>query len=205
MLSLTADGAIAAANTGAENLLAAEGGLEARSFADFIAREDRPALKDALCRALQAEKAAPAERFCARLLRPGKPPLFAEISLARRGKGVSALIRDREAELAAARKERQQSTAETPEGLSPELLADLSHELKTPLNAILGFADAMETESFGPLGHEKYREYAGHIRSSGGHLSDLIAAILDRAKIDAGRYQLTPALAEPGAAGPGLC
>ena len=91
VLSLTADGAIAAANIGAESLLAAEGGLEARSFADFIAREDRPALKDALCRALQAEKAAPAERFCARLLRPGKPPLFAEISLARRGKGLSAL------------------------------------------------------------------------------------------------------------------
>ncbi len=198
VLALDGAGAVISASHGAEALVGAEGGLAGRALADFVAREDRAVLKDAMTRARAAEKGAPAERVCLRLIRPGQPALFAEISLARRGAGLTALIRDRGAELAAARTERASAEAEPAQGVSPELLADLSHELKTPLNAILGFADAMEQESFGPLGHDKYREYAGHIRSSGGHLADLIAAILDRAKLDAGRYQLAPALAEPG-------
>jgi two-component system, cell cycle sensor histidine kinase DivJ len=202
VLALTEDGAIRSASAGAEALIAAEGGLAGRALADFVSREDRVALKAALRRAAAAEREAPAERVFVRLQRPAGaqgPAAFAEISLIRRGGGLAALIRDRAAELALARRDRAEApeTAEA-KGVSPELLADLGHELKTPLNAILGFADAMETETFGPLGHDKYREYAGHIRASGGHLADLIAAILDRAKLDAGRYRLTPALAEPG-------
>lgn len=200
VLSLDRDGAIIAASPGAEALIGAEGGLCGRALIDFVAREDRPVIKGALMRARLAEGGALATRTCLRLLRPGQAGLFAELSLARRGSGLTALIRDRGAELAAARDERSapDSASDSASGVSPELLADLGHELKTPLNAILGFADAMESETFGPLGNEKYREYAGHIRSSGGHLSDLISAILDRAKLDAGRYQLSPALVEPG-------
>lgn len=71
-----------------------------------------------------------------------------------------------------------------------DLLADLSHEMRTPLNAVIGFAEAMQNETFGPLGHVKYSEYADHIRNSGGHLMELISAILDLARIDAGRMSL---------------
>lgn len=71
-----------------------------------------------------------------------------------------------------------------------ELLADLSHEMRTPLNAVIGFADAMTAETYGPLGHEKYQEYAGIIRASGKHLLDLVSSILDLARIEAGRYAL---------------
>lgn len=201
VLDLTEDGAILCASAGAETLIAAEGGLAGRALADFVSRDDRVALKAALRRAAAAEREAPAERVFVRLQRPSgaAASAFAEISLVRRGAGLAALIRDRGAELALVRRDR----AEAPEddaakGVSAEVLADLGHELKTPLTAILGFADAMESEAFGPLGHEKYREYAGHIRASGGHLSDLIAAILDRAKLDSGRYQLKPVLADPG-------
>ncbi len=48
-----------------------------------------------------------------------------------------------------------------------ELLASISHELRTPLNAVIGFSDAMQQEVFGPIGNARYREYVGHIRSSG--------------------------------------
>ncbi len=48
-----------------------------------------------------------------------------------------------------------------------ELLASISHELRTPLNAVIGFSDAMQQEVFGPIGNARYREYVGHIRTSG--------------------------------------
>lgn len=53
---------------------------------------------------------------------------------------------------------------------SPEvldLLARLNHDLRTPLNAVIGFSDVMQREMFGPLGNERYQEYARHIRASG--------------------------------------
>ena len=65
-----------------------------------------------------------------------------------------------------------------------------SHELRTPLNAIIGFAEMMQQETFGPLGHERYREYAGVIRESGGYLLNLINDLLDLAKLDAGKSDL---------------
>ncbi|MEO0398033.1 MAG: HAMP domain-containing sensor histidine kinase [Pseudomonadota bacterium] len=82
---------------------------------------------------------------------------------------------------------------------SAAALADLSHEMKTPLNAVIGFADAMDAETFGPLGHAKYKEYADHIRASGKHLLDLVVSILDMARLDAERLQLSPVLCRPDA------
>jgi signal transduction histidine kinase len=206
VLTLTGNGEIRAASPGAETMIGAGGGLVRRSLLEFAARDDRMALRDALARAGDAPKGAAAERIALRLLRPGRAPALAEITLARRGSGLAALMRDCAAELAALRTARAaEETADDAGGdmadgggLPADMLADLGHELKTPLNAIMGFAEAMARESFGPIGHDKYREYAGLIHSSGAHLADLIAAILDRAKIDAGRYRLTPALAAPG-------
>ena len=70
-------------------------------------------------------------------------------------------------------------------------LATMSHELRTPLNAILGFSDAIESGLHGPPGHPKYTEYAGHIRESGRHLLSLINDLLDLARIEAGKAELT--------------
>ena len=48
-----------------------------------------------------------------------------------------------------------------------DLLARISHDLRTPLNAVIGFSDVMQQELFGPLGHTRYQEYVRHIRASG--------------------------------------
>ncbi len=66
-----------------------------------------------------------------------------------------------------------------------EFLANMSHELRTPLNAIIGFSDVMTSELFGPLGNDKYREYAQSIYESGEHLLELINDILDVSKLEA--------------------
>lgn len=69
------------------------------------------------------------------------------------------------------------------------LLRTMSHELKTPLNAILGFSDLLKNgpERFSP---EQIGEYAGLIHLAGGNLLRLINQILDLTKLAAGRYVL---------------
>jgi signal transduction histidine kinase len=71
-----------------------------------------------------------------------------------------------------------------------EFLANMSHELRTPLNAILGFSEIIKSQLYGPLGHDKYAEYAEDVHKSGAHLLDLINDVLDLSKIDAGRMEL---------------
>jgi two-component system cell cycle sensor histidine kinase PleC len=67
-------------------------------------------------------------------------------------------------------------------------LATVSHELRTPLNAIIGFSEMMQAELLGPLGNERYNDYAKSIQQSGKHLLDLINDLLDMSKIEAGKY-----------------
>lgn len=67
-------------------------------------------------------------------------------------------------------------------------LYGLCHDMRTALNAILGFSEIMTQKLHGPLGHPKYDEYAAHVRFSGQALlivSDEVLATL------AGRTALT--------------
>ncbi len=84
----------------------------------------------------------------------------------------------------------EKTRAELANQAKSEFLANMSHELRTPLNAIIGFSEIMESGTFGPLGHDKYVEYARDIGMSGTFLLDVINDILDMSRIEAGRYQL---------------
>ena len=72
-----------------------------------------------------------------------------------------------------------------------EFLANMSHELRTPLNAVIGFSEIISSESLGPVGTPKYREYAADINDSGQHLLDLINDMLDLSKIESGAVELS--------------
>jgi len=97
------------------------------------------------------------------------------------------VLRDLARSLAAARDE-----AERASRAKSNFLASISHELRTPLNAIIGFSDILQTDLYGPLGDDRYRDYAGDINGSGQHLLSLINDILDLSKAEAGRLELTP-------------
>ena len=71
-----------------------------------------------------------------------------------------------------------------------EFLASMSHELRTPLNAIMGFTEILKDQMFGPLGVDRYRDYAENIHASANYLMDLIRDVLDMSKIEAGRMEL---------------
>jgi signal transduction histidine kinase len=68
-------------------------------------------------------------------------------------------------------------------------LAAVSHELRSPLNAILGFADILMAEVDGPLSPVA-REEVEQIRSSGKHLLDLINDILELSALESGQLRL---------------
>ena len=59
------------------------------------------------------------------------------------------------------------------------VLRTLSHEVRTPLNNIIGFADMMSAEMLGPMSHPQYREYAEDIRKSGQSILDLLNELLE--------------------------
>ena len=83
-----------------------------------------------------------------------------------------------------------QQAAEKANLAKTEFLATMSHELRTPLNAIIGFSEIIQTETLGPVGSLKYREYATDINTSGQHLLSLISDILDLSKIESGGEEL---------------
>src|SRR5579862_1387296 len=85
----------------------------------------------------------------------------------------------------------EKTRAEEANQTKSKFLANMSHELRTPLNAIIGFSEIMEAAMFGPLGGDKYREYARDIRQSGQYLLDVINDILDMSKIEAGGIRLS--------------
>lgn len=86
----------------------------------------------------------------------------------------------------------ERNKAEAASRAKSEFLANISHELRTPLNAIIGFSEIMQNKMFGPMGSEKYDEYADDIHQSGNFLLAVINDVLDMSKIEAGRFQLNP-------------
>jgi len=70
-----------------------------------------------------------------------------------------------------------------------EFLANISHEFRTPLNAILGFAEILR-EKPAVLKEEKSRRYAENIITSGNRLLNMINDLLNLAKTEAGKMQL---------------
>jgi PAS domain S-box-containing protein len=71
-----------------------------------------------------------------------------------------------------------------------DMLARISHEVRTPLNAIIGFAEVMIGERFGALGNERYTEYMKDIRASGERVIAIINDLLDLSRIETGKLDL---------------
>jgi len=68
-----------------------------------------------------------------------------------------------------------------------EFLATMSHEFRTPLNAIIGFSDLIRSQFKGPIGNENYQEYINDIHNSGLHMLKLVNDVLDISAIEAGK------------------
>ncbi len=70
-------------------------------------------------------------------------------------------------------------------------IANISHELKTPLNAIIGFADILLSTHHGELS-ERQRNYLHRIFKAGDHLLAMICDLIDVMKLDLNALNLKP-------------
>jgi PAS domain S-box-containing protein len=82
--------------------------------------------------------------------------------------------------------ERARDAAEASNRAKADFLTIISHEVRTPLNAVLGYADLLEQE----IADADLRHYVRTIRQSGENLLEIINDILDFSKLEAGRLKL---------------
>jgi signal transduction histidine kinase/DNA-binding response OmpR family regulator len=93
--------------------------------------------------------------------------------------------------------ERQRLRVEEADRLKSEFLSNMSHELRTPLNSVLALTQLMITRGTGKDAAQE-AEYLQVIERNGRHLLHLINDILDIARIESGRVQLTLTEIDPG-------
>jgi signal transduction histidine kinase len=100
-------------------------------------------------------------------------------------------------EAADAREDTSPSAEETPAPAGKDdasgrldFLAKVSHEVRTPLNSILGFTELMLQERLGTIGNPRYRGYIEDIHQSGLYALSLLNDLLDISKIEAGKFEL---------------
>ncbi len=100
-------------------------------------------------------------------------------------KQIEQVLQGKNVELEAAK-----SAAEKANLAKSDFLSSMSHELRSPLNAILGFAQLMESGAE-PL-TPSHQESVAQILQAGWHLLKLINEILDLAVIESGKVSLSP-------------
>ncbi len=105
--------------------------------------------------------------------------------------GYRGVVRDVTAGFAreeALRTERRH--AEEASATKTTFIATMSHELRSPLNAVIGFSEVMSREILGPMGSPRYLAYANDIGTAGQHMLSLVNDILGMAKLESGQHAL---------------
>ena len=122
----------------------------------------------------------------------GEIPVFLALAKLENSEKLCAVVRDltswkkTEQELVKSRHDAERASEQ-----KTDLLAQVSHEIRIPLTAIIGFSDIMIEERFGAINNERYREYLRDINKSGKHVLDLVNDLLDLSKIESGKLELT--------------
>ena len=117
------------------------------------------------------------------------------------GSPAMALILDKSQSDAATKADAAIATGEQPTDIErqarrsaeakAEFVARISHDIRNPLNAITGFAEAIMSERFGPIGNERYREYIKDLNAAAAHLASMVDDLFDLSKLESGHIDLT--------------
>lgn len=115
--------------------------------------------------------------------------LVSDVTEAKKTDTLLNAIRE-EQRLLARRYHEEKLRAEAASRSKTNFLAHLSHDIRTPLNHIIGFAEMMRHQTYGPLGDARYADYVQSIKTSGEHLLASFATILDLAELESGQKAL---------------
>ena len=115
--------------------------------------------------------------------------LVSDVTEAKKTDTLLNAIRE-EQRLLARRYHEEKLKAEAASRSKTNFLAHLSHDIRTPLNHIIGFAELMRHQTYGPLGDARYADYVQSIKQSGEHLLASFATILDLAELEGGQKAL---------------
>lgn len=115
--------------------------------------------------------------------------LVSDVTEAKKADSMLHAIRQ-EQRLLARRYHEEKLKAEAASRAKTNFLAHLSHDIRTPLNHIIGFAEMMRHQTYGPLGDARYADYVQSIKASGEHLLASFATILDLAELESGQKTL---------------
>lgn len=192
-----AEGNIHSCNRSAEALFGYDGDeMARRNLADLFAPESQHGVFDYLASVKSAGVESLLDHGRETLGRESKGgliPLSMTMGRTRpEGPNFFAVFRDlsqvknSESELREARR-----LADRAANAKADVLARISHEVRTPLNAIIGFAEVMIGERFGALGNERYVEYMKDIRASGERVLSIINDLLDLSRIETGKLDLS--------------
>ncbi|GAB2464903.1 sensor histidine kinase [Jatrophihabitans fulvus] len=199
---LDTDGRVTSANAALQDLLGRDAGdLVGTALADHVDADDRPRFAAAVRRVAGGrERSSHAEVRTVRRDDGPETVVVATVSLVRGAEGepvqLSATVLDVTARRAAQR-ERQarleaelaRRSAEAASRAKSEFLSAVSHEMRTPLQAITGFAELLGTLE---LDAARREQALRHIGDGAGHLLSLVDDTLDLARIEAGALPLCP-------------
>jgi PAS domain S-box-containing protein len=192
-----AEGNISSCNRSAEALFGFDGAdLVQRDLGSLFAPESQGAVLDYLASLKSTGVASPLEHgreVLGRVRGGGLIPLSMTMGRTQaHGPNFFAVLRDlsqakkSESELRDARR-----LADRAANAKADLLARISHEIRIPLNAIIGFAEVMISERFGALGNDRYVEYMKDIRASGERVVAIIDDLTDLSRIETGTLDLS--------------
>jgi len=111
--------------------------------------------------------------------------LVTDISERKRTDLLLSSVQEEQRELAR-RYHHEKLKAEAASRAKTSFLAHLSHDIRTPLNHIIGFSDMLKHETWGPLGDARYLDYVETIKSSGEKLLASFASILELVQFESG-------------------
>jgi len=123
------------------------------------------------------------------LLDGGFMTLVSDVTERKKTDTLLTAIRE-EQRLLARRYHEEKLKAEAASRSKTNFLAHLSHDIRTPLNHIIGFAELMRHQTYGPLGDERYDDYVASIKQSGEHLLASFATIFDLVELESGQKSL---------------
>jgi len=115
--------------------------------------------------------------------------LLMDVTESRRTNQLLTTVRE-EQRLLARRYHEEKLRAEAASRSKTSFLAHLSHDIRTPLNHIIGFADMMRQQPYGSLGDPRYLGYVEAVKTSGERLLGFFGSILELAELEGGRREL---------------